>query len=201
MKGLLIKDLQEITRETKIYLLFILAAACFQNTFMISFAVVYASMLPMTALAFDERSKWELLAAMMPYSTRELVMSKYFLGYITVVLTVFVSVVARLAWGLFGQTGVTADFLGMMLTLVCVGLILLSIILPLLYRLGVEKARILLIIIVMAFAFLSADFLTGNVPKNILNGSTLAVTIIAAIIINVISVMISIKVYKTERFK
>ena len=37
-----------------------------------SFAFVYSAMLPITAMAYDERSKWDKLAAMMPYSKRSI---------------------------------------------------------------------------------------------------------------------------------
>ena len=46
--------------------------------------MVYAALLPVTALAWDEQSKWDGLAKMMPYSKFELVFSKYTVGYISV---------------------------------------------------------------------------------------------------------------------
>ena len=39
-------------------------------------------MLPYTAMAYDERSKWNQLAAMMPYSDRDIVLSKYVFGWL-----------------------------------------------------------------------------------------------------------------------
>ena len=64
----------------KIFLVLLVAFALIPGYSMSAFAVMYAAMLPMTALAYDERSKWDTLAAMMPYSTGALVLSKYLLG-------------------------------------------------------------------------------------------------------------------------
>ena len=77
MSALLLKDYYVIFRQMKIFLLLILVFSCIPGTFYSTFAVVYASMLPYTALAYDERSKWDQLAAMMPYSARDVVLSKY----------------------------------------------------------------------------------------------------------------------------
>ena len=56
MSALLLKDYYVIFRQMKIFLLLILVFSCIPGTFYSTFAVVYASMLPYTALAYDERS-------------------------------------------------------------------------------------------------------------------------------------------------
>lgn len=84
MSALLLKDYYVIFRQMKIFLLLILVFSCIPGTFYSTFAVVYASMLPYTALAYDERSRWDQMAAMMPYSARDVVLSKYLFGWIAV---------------------------------------------------------------------------------------------------------------------
>ena len=80
MKGLLLKDWYTLIKQMKIMLVLMLVFACVPGYSMAAFAVVYAAMLPVTALAYDERSKWDELAAMLPYSVREIVGGKYVLG-------------------------------------------------------------------------------------------------------------------------
>ena len=87
MTALLLKDYYVIFRQMKIFLLLILVFSCIPGTFYSTFAVVYASMLPYTALAYDERSRWDQMAAMMPYSARDVVLSKYLFGWIAVAAT------------------------------------------------------------------------------------------------------------------
>ena len=92
MSALLLKDYYVIFRQMKIFLLLILVFSCIPGTFYSTFAVVYASMLPYTALAYDERSRWDQMAAMMPYSARDVVLSKYLFGWIAVAVIKFVKV-------------------------------------------------------------------------------------------------------------
>ena len=87
MSALLLKDYYVIFRQMKIFLLLILVFSCIPGTFYSTFAVVYASMLPYTALAYDERSRWDQMAAMMPYSARDVVLSKYLFGWIAVAVS------------------------------------------------------------------------------------------------------------------
>ena len=106
MSALLLKDYYVIFRQMKIFLLLILVFSCIPGTFYSTFAVVYASMLPYTALAYDERSRWDQMAAMMPYSARDVVLSKYLFGWIAVavsaaatfVLQTILSVICSAMW-------------------------------------------------------------------------------------------------------
>ena len=82
MKALILKDTYVIWRQMKYFLVMLLLFCALPNGFNNAFAVVYAAMLPYTALAYDERSKWDQLAAMMPYSTRDIVLGKYVFGWL-----------------------------------------------------------------------------------------------------------------------
>lgn len=104
MKGLLLKDWYTLIKQMKIMLMLMLVFACVPGYSMAAFAVVYAAMLPVTALAYDERSKWDELAAMLPYSVREIVGGKYVLGVTAVAAAGAVAAVAQLILSRFGWT-------------------------------------------------------------------------------------------------
>lgn len=82
MKGLLIKDFYTVVTQLKIFVILIIVFALIPGYSMGAFAMVYAALLPINALAWDEQSKWDNLARMMPYSRFDLVFSKYLIGYI-----------------------------------------------------------------------------------------------------------------------
>ena len=84
MKGLLIKDFYSIVSQLKLFLIIIIAFALVPGYSVSAFAMVYAALLPINALAWDEQSKWDNLARMMPYSKFDLVFSKYIIGYISI---------------------------------------------------------------------------------------------------------------------
>mgnify|MGYP000464773336 CR=1 FL=1 len=64
----------------KAFLVLILLFSALPGSYNAIFAVTYAAMLPYSCVAYDERSKWDQLAAMMPYSNRDLVLSRYILA-------------------------------------------------------------------------------------------------------------------------
>ena len=64
------------------FLVLIIIFSIMPNMPISPFAMIYAAMLPINALAWDEQSKWNNLADMMPYSKFQLVFTKYLFGYI-----------------------------------------------------------------------------------------------------------------------
>ena len=81
MKALLKKDIFCVLKSMKVFLLVIVLFAAIPGFSASRFAIIYAAMLPLTALAYDERSKWDVLAATMPYSPLQIVLSKYVLMF------------------------------------------------------------------------------------------------------------------------
>ena len=138
MKGLLYKDAVTLMKQLKLFLLMILIFAVIPGYNMITFALVYCAMLPFSAMAYDERSKWNRLAAMLPYSDVQLVLCKYILGWLSVLGAMLIAAVAQFAVLLI--RGAQAELAAMLLTLVVsasASLILLALSLPFLYRFGV----------------------------------------------------------------
>ena len=148
MSALLLKDYYVIFRQMKIFLLLILVFSCIPGTFYSTFAVVYASMLPYTALAYDERSKWDQLAAMMPYSARDVVLSKYVFGWIGVAIAAAATFVLQTILSFVWLSDVTGPSVPVILLSVCVAVCILDITLPMMFRFGVEKARLAMLLII-----------------------------------------------------
>ena len=82
MKALVQKDFYVIWKQMRILVLVLALLSMVNSAFNTVFLVVWCSMLPYTAMAYDERSHWNQLAAMMPYSKRDIVLSKYVLGWL-----------------------------------------------------------------------------------------------------------------------
>ena len=66
MKALLLKDFYVLWKQMKAFLVLILLFSALPGSYNAIFAVTYAAMLPYSCVAYDERSKWDQLAAMMP---------------------------------------------------------------------------------------------------------------------------------------
>ena len=97
MSALLLKDFYVMWKQTRVLLILILVFSCLSGAFYPTFAVVYAAILPYTAMAYDERSKWGQMAAMLPYADREIVLSKYLFGYLAILVTAGISMVIQTA--------------------------------------------------------------------------------------------------------
>ncbi len=202
MKALILKDLFTLFKQLKFFLLVIVVFACLPGSSFAGFAIIYAAMLPITALAYDERSKWNHLAAMMPYSTSRLVLSKYVLGYLLTAAAVVLSVATQFVVALVRRISFGGVDLITGLLFFCIALILQSINLPFMFRFGVEKGRlafILLIVISTSIMTLGQNILkmfasvTGNMML------ALAIAALAAVAINAVSILASKKLYQNAK--
>ena len=86
MKGLIIKDLTVLKSSLKTVLIIVVLFAFMGiksgSAYMTTFASVYAAILPMTCMAYDERSRFNRYAVAMPVSPRDVALSKNITGLI-----------------------------------------------------------------------------------------------------------------------
>ena len=197
MKALSIKDTCVIWRQMKYFLILILIFSALPSGFNNAFAVIYTSMLPYTALAYDERSKWDQLAAMMPYSTRDAVLSKYVFGWLCIGGAAVLSGLLQMALSLV----VDRVFLpGVMVLSVLGAVCILAISLPLMFRMGVEKGRLAMFLVIFlvcgaagAIAHIAESVGSGTVFA--FQGPVLGVTLLAALVLTAVSVPLSMRFY------
>lgn len=191
MKGLFIKDVYTLTKQLKLFLVLLLVFALWPGGGMVTFAVIYAGLLPMTAMAYDEQSKWNQLAAMMPYTTFQLVFSKYVLGYFFLLIACVITTVSQGVVALL--TGGSIEF-GIGVTLLA-ALILVAVSLPLLFRFSVEKGRLaflLLTVIVAVGIQMTADQTVWILDRFGFYGAL----VVLAVLLNVGSVLLSCRFYR-----
>ena len=191
MTGLIMKDFLVMRKMLRSYLLMIVVYTIlayldfFDYSFIITFVQVALSVLPISAFAYDEQAKWDRYAMSLPLGRSRVVGARYLFVLLLSLFTV--------AFGLAGTALLylahQADFLEMFVTLMvstAIGLLIPTILLPLSYKLGAERARpylyAIVFIPVIAFVLLVKaeiiDFsalnrLNGLSPTAILGGSTL----------------------------
>ncbi len=207
MTGLLVKDCLTLVKQMKIFLVIIIVFSIVPGYNMSAFAIVYSALLPMTALAYDERSKWDMLASMMPYRPRDMVLSKYLLGIGAVLAAVILSCVAQIVINAVRHTAAEPGFIAGSAVMFCAGLITLSLLLPFMFRFGVEKGRIALFVIV-GLAAVAAVFLSGRsedaasfyASESISLSAVAGVIGAAAAVILIVSVLISVRIYSRKEF-
>ena len=147
MKALLYKDVMVLWKQMKLMLLLILIFALIPSEFQNVFAVLYAALLPYSALAYDERSRWDRMAAAMPYSVRDLVTEKYVFGWIAALGALALTLVLRLVSQYLLHMGEGAS-VPMLLVAFFGSLIAMAVTLPLMFRFGVEKGRLAMLLLI-----------------------------------------------------
>lgn len=207
MKGLLLKDCFTLVKQMKIFLLIIIVFSLVPGYSMSAFAIVYSALLPMSALAYDERSKWDSLAAMMPYKPRDMVLSKYLLGVGAVLAAVVLSFIAQTIVTAVSHAAPDPDLPADLGTLVCAGLLMLSLTLPFMFKFGVERGRIALFVIIGLF-MLAVVLLSGKSEGvSLLTAldtasvsATVGAALAASVVILIISILISVRIYAKKEF-
>ena len=197
MKGLLLKDLYVLTRQMRIFLLMVLVFAVLPDLNTTVFAVVYAAMMPYTALAYDERSKWDQLAGTMPYAVRDIVLSKYVLGWLFMGAAGAVALAAGAIERQFLDHTAGAP-LAIALSF-CSGLIVMAITLPPMFRFGVERGRMALLFIIIAIVCGSAGVISNltSSPDAAALLSLLEVVLpAAAAALTLISIPLAVRLYQ-----
>ena len=202
MKGLLLKDYYTLLKQLRFYLIFLLIFSIIPNMNLSTIAIVYAAMLPITVIAYDERSKWDQLAAMMPYSKRELVLSKYLLGYIAVAVFSLITLALQAGISLIVKSGFTAEQAMAIFVTAAAGLMLLAINLPFMFWLGVERGRVVFMILIGVTVFLG--MMSADSAKKLLTDETISPAMLilitggAALISNVVSLTLSSRIYRKK---
>lgn len=150
MIGLILKDLFTLTRQALMYIVFIAVFSLMPGYNMASFAVIMACMMPMTALAYDERSHWDRLAASMPYTTAQLVLSKYLMGLMLMLCSVALGIIALPLQRLVNPDVSLPELLSVSLGALGAGMLIQGVLLPVMFRFGTEKARLFMLVLMGA---------------------------------------------------
>ena len=113
-----------------------------------SVGMMLLAKMPVYALGYDERCRWERYALAMPVRKSDLFWSRFLLGVIAIALGAAVQVLVALLAG-------RGDLLSSLAVTAPAAILYLLIVLPLMMKLGVEKGRFLLLLLTAAFTLLS----------------------------------------------
>ena len=163
MKGLLLKDgYQTVSQMKTMYLtvVVVLVVWMFSTSdsyaFPISYAAIFLGVLPVNLLGYDQNSGWVEYSLTLPVSKKVLVAEKYLVGLLCAAASVVIGglfvVVLSLRKGA-ALDGTALFFVGNGVNTI---LLMNGISLPLMYRFGAEKARMIYILTFAGFGALIA---------------------------------------------
>ncbi len=148
MKGLLLKDWYLLTRYARSLLLISIVFLCLipfagDNMFIHIYPCMLLGMFPATLYSYDEREKWTVYSQALPVSREQYVTAKYAFG--ALLLAAFLAILSVLML-LFR----TEDFETVIAVACTLGLLIPSLMMPLLLRLGAERGRIAYLVFIGA---------------------------------------------------
>ena len=202
MRSLLYKDLVNLKQQFRFYVIILafyvlLGIKSGDASFLGAIMTMFAVMLSITACAYDEKAGWDKYALTMPFGVRELIGSKYLLALIGV----FVTAGVMLPVNLFAGTPLQ-EALALTASWIAIGLFYTETILPVIFRFGVEKGRIFMIVIaflpVMILLFFdkgAARFVSSELFEK-----ALYIAPFVFLLILPLSVWCSYRMYKKKEF-
>lgn len=209
MKGLILKDVYLIKTQSKFLLVFglIYGGLCLSGTMEPSFvsglALMLTVSLSISTFSYDDLAHWEKYAAATPAGRRGVVQEKYLFTLIMVLAITAVTAIFNVVY-----SAVRRDFAqlpaNLVATALCVvmGLLIATVLLPLLFKFGAEKSRMMIIlgtaaVAVIIFALFGLEQ-AGLLPKSVPGWVVASLPVIALGIVAVaflFSYSISLKIY------
>lgn len=206
MKGLIIKDLYLMNKYCRACLLmalvFAVSAAVGDSLFILFYPVVLGGIIPVTLLSYDEKSRWCVYAETFPYTRKEIVSSKYLITLLYLAVAVLLGAVSQAVNIVRTMGGFHVQmYVSIVISLLATGLIVPGMMLPAVFKLGVDKGRMAYygVIVAACGLFGALGVLTDLDMKNIELGmhEWFAPLLLAAgIVIFAVSWMLSVKFYQ-----
>lgn len=153
MKGLLYKEFLMALKYCRSFLLLAVVFAVVLlvepgNMFYMAYPCLFIGALPVTLLSYDERDKWSQFSGILPVSRGTLVSAKYLIGLILQLGVTLLSgcscFIGLYRAGLFAA----GEYFTMLAMALSFSLLAPSIMLPFIFKLGVEKGRVAYCIVI-----------------------------------------------------
>ncbi len=150
MKGLLLNDWLIMWKQCWIQLacilLFGVLSIIGDNQSFLLFVVLYSALLPQTIMAYNEKNKWDRMALTMPVSRDQIVAERYLMSLIMVAASFIICSLFSVATSVIKGGGLD-ESLQIILLMGGMTIIINAVYMPVIFRFGMERARLCVIII------------------------------------------------------
>ncbi|RKJ82015.1 ABC-2 transporter permease [Butyricicoccus sp. 1XD8-22] len=217
MFALLKKDLYTLKRTYLLYVGMLLFYLFFdmvsgnEGNFFLAFFAVFTMMLPATSMTLDEQAGWDGYGMCLPIRRRTVVLSKYAFHTIAMFAGYGIIVLAATIYH-FVQTGEFGlEILMMPVIFGCGGLLVSDLLLPLMFKLGAEKGRYVLVGVVWGLALVPVMLVkligvdlyafAEGAAAGLDTGMLLVLIVAATVFLTVASAAVSIAIYNRKELK
>ncbi|WP_373486195.1 ABC-2 transporter permease [Acetobacterium malicum] len=206
MKGLILKDLLNLKSTFKmlgVMMLFFAVVFIPQgNGFIFGMIILMFAMMVVTTISYDDLAKWDAYALTMPVTRKEMVLSKYLVMTILNTLGAVLSLIVGIVGSVIMRQSFDLEILAIIGSIYLVAFIFGSVIIPLIYKFGTEKARLMLFLCALlptALILLVEQF---NVPLPIIGNPWIYLFLLIGFSVAgvILSYLISLKIYSQKEF-
>lgn len=198
MRGLLIKDFISLRKYGRSALLVVAFYVLFSfmvddTSFMSGMVVLLFSMTAITSFAYDKQAGWEEYALSLPLPRKTLVKSKYVMSLLLAFAGMAMSVLLGIALNVITKKSGITEHLTSTYVLFAISILFLCIMLPLIFKFGVEKSRIFMIVVVAipSAAIFALDRAGFKLPSEELFGRVLIYSPLMLAALYIFSYMLS----------
>ena len=171
MTGLILKDFLVMRKTLKTYTLFLIFYAALAALGALPLATVTAMvqiiliMLPISAFSYDEFAKWDRYVLTLPLGRRTVVKARYLFTLLMTLGAAAFGLLACVLLSLFRQESLRENLASVLMCL-ALGLFIADVMLPLCYKLGPERARpylylLVFLPVILLFITYKLGFLNG----------------------------------------
>ena len=206
MKGLILKDLLNLKGTFKtlgvMMLFFTVVFIPAGNNFIFGIIIFMFAMMVITTISYDDLARWDSYALTMPVTRKEIVLSKYLvLGILNIAGALLSLIVGFIGTMIMGRS-FSLEILAIIGVVFLIALIFGSVMLPLIYKFGAEKARLILILcaLIPTGLILLLEQLQIPIPTDANPWIYLLILIAFTLAGLILSYGLSLKIYEKKEF-
>ena len=203
MKGLIIKDFINLKKQSKVIgalvIFYLLISITSKNNSMFgAMMLILFAMMPITAISYDEKANWDKYGLTMPVSRTDMVLSKYILGLILSSFALVLNFIAQIFMG----TEMNTENITVIFVIFGISILFISLLLPIIFKFGVEKGRMLMIVVLMlpTLIIILLPEIVKTPPSEEMIVKALYALPFIIVIFYLLSIFISVNIYKKKEF-
>lgn len=217
MKGLIIKDIINTSKSIKIFLaltvLYSFMSYMQEDATVFTLVIIFVfSLQALSTFSYDDLVKWDSYALTMPISKDDIVFGKYTATFLLILIGVLFGLASSLVTNLFLHISNILPALKLVALGTSLSILFYSILMPIIIKFGVEKARFLIVGLYVIPIFLGflihKEFASGalTIPDTLIRlfdfcyQNIYIIVPICLVIVTTISYLISIKIYQKKEF-
>lgn len=152
MRGLFIKDFKMVIKSCKLYLIMILLFFAISmisknSSFVYLYSAIFSGMIPYILIGMDERTAFSKYMQTLPVSRKQIVAEKYLFGIMITGALLIVIMAFEFVRGILNNDFSLSEILSVISSTLFISCLFPSISLPVIFKLGIEKGKILLMCI------------------------------------------------------